>query len=231
MDTKIKTFWRNQLGSFDAAILANGDFPQCSLPLETLYGAPMLACCDEALLTLLDHNPQEVKQRLAENSICCVGDGDSLPEELKEKYRHIMHHFSEQDYNDLTKATKYLTRWDSSIHIIAYIGATGKREDHALSNIALMAWYRKHIGIEPVMLTDYGIFTAHEGDSEFKTFPRQQMSIFNLSCHRLESEGLVWSSYPYEELWQGSLNCCKGSHVEFHADGEYLVFRTYEPKE
>ena len=36
-----------------------------------------------------------------------VGDGDSLSEELKQRYAHIYHPISEQEFNDLTKATLF----------------------------------------------------------------------------------------------------------------------------
>ena len=70
-----------------------------------------------------------------------VGDGDSLPEALKQQYAHLLHLEDEQDYNDMTKATRFCMQ--RGARKIAYIGATGKREDHTLGNISLLAYYCK----------------------------------------------------------------------------------------
>ena len=157
-----------------------------------------------------------------------VGDGDSLNEVFKERYRDILHIIDEQDDNDQTKATRHCL--SMGFRSIAYVGATGKREDHTLGNISLIERYRNEMGIDAVMLTDHGYFVAAEGDAEFETFAGQQVSIFNFSCSRIESSGLKWNSYAYDSWWQGTLNEATGNSVKFCADGRYLVFRTYKGK-
>ena len=216
---------------FDTVILADGDFPTSAEPLRILYGARRLVCCDGAFTTLLSHRHEEAERARMEGRLYVVGDGDSLPTGIKREYADIITQVDEQDYNDLTKATRFsLTLPGASPQRIAYLGATGKREDHTLGNIALMAYYRREFGIQPEMFTDYGWFVTCVGNATLPTFARQQMSIFNLGCMRLESKGLRWQSYPYRELWQGTLNECTGSSVSFQADGLYLVFRTYKAK-
>lgn len=107
---------------FDAVILANGAFPTAEEPLRLLREAPYVVCCDGAAR----HWPQ---------CDAIVGDGDSVPEELRSRLIQI----DEQEDNDLTKATRYcLSR---GMRRIAYLGATGLREDHTLGNISLMARY------------------------------------------------------------------------------------------
>ena len=146
---------------------------------------------------------------------------------------------SEQEDNDLTKATRFAIgllkastkeNGEKQQPRLAYLGATGKREDHTLGNIALMMRYLRDFAILPEMYTDYGWFTPAQGDMAFSTFARQQMSIFNFSCTKLESTGLRWQSYAYKEWWQGTLNECTGSEVSFQADGDYMVYRTYDAK-
>lgn len=217
--------------SFDAVILADGDFPSAPEPLSILHEARRLVCCDGAFTTLLGHQPEEAERARTEGRLFVVGDGDSLPAGIKREYADIITQVDEQDYNDLTKATRLaLTLPGASPRRIAYLGATGKREDHTLGNIALMGYYRREMGIRPEMFTDYGWFVACAGNATLTTFARQQMSIFNLGCKRFESKGLRWQSYPYREWWQGTLNECTGRSVEFSADGPYLVFRTYKAK-
>ena len=212
---------------YDAVILADGDYPKHSIPLQILAEAEFLVCCDNAGKELI-----EQKGRIPD---AIVGDGDSVPDSFKKKHKGIYHQVTEQDYNDLTKATRFTIAHLKEIkaeepYRIAYLGATGKREDHTIGNIALMNFYRKVFGIQPVMVTDYGIFTAHEGCATLPSFLRQQVSIFNIDANRIESENLKWSSYAYKELWQGTLNEALSDTFTLRTDGSFIVYRTHEPK-
>ena len=75
------------------------------------------------------------------------------------------------------------------------------------------------------MITDYGIFSAHSGETHIQTFPHQQVSIFNLTCKNLSSQGLKWEAYACQELWQDTLNEALGNSITLTGDGEYLVYR------
>lgn len=198
----------------DCVILAAGDFPRAELPLQVLRLAKFVCCCDSAAQALIESGIREPD--------AIVGDGDSLPESYKQKYAHIFHQVSEQDDNDLTKATRYCIA--KGFRRIDYLGTTGKREDHTLGNISLLLYYRRNLGIEPRMLTDHGIFITADGPTRISTHPGQQISIFNVSCTQLTGDGLRWQPYAYHELWQGTLNEATGSEVRFLADGEFLLF-------
>ena len=132
----------------------------------------------------------------------------------------------------MTKATRYLMSLSAFKEgaKVAYLGCTGKREDHTLGNISLMMRYYSSFHLQPIMITDHGYFIPTCGESCFKTFAHQQISIFNFGCKRLESEGLLWQSYAYDALWQGTLNEASGNEVTFHADGFYMVYLTFEGK-
>ena len=114
---------------------------------------------------------------------------------------------------------------------IVYLGATGLREDHTLGNISLMARYQQEFGVEPLLATDYGWLVVAEGERRFESFPGQQVSIFNLDCQSLASEGLRWQSYPYTQWWQGTLNEATGDTFLLRGDGRYMVYRTYQRKD
>ena len=135
----------------------------------------------------------------------------------------------EQEDNDLTKATRYCL--SKGMKRIVYLGTTGKREDHTLGNISLIVRYVQEMGIEPLLATDYGWFVVAEGESEFESFKGQQVSIFNMTCNALSSEGLLWQAYPYRQWWQGTLNESAGDAFTLKGDGFYLVYRTYQAKE
>ena len=221
----------------DAVILAGGDFPRHEVPLAILHSAPLVVACDGAI----SRYPQ---------ADVVVGDGDSVPPEFRDRLVRI----DEQDDNDLTKATRYcishlspLTSHLSSLtshlspltsHLspltsqfsvprIAYLGCTGRREDHTLGNIALLMRYYREMGVEGRMLTDYGIFTPARGECTFQSYAGQQVSIFNFGSRHITSEGLKWSSYAYEQLWQGTLNEALADHFTLSADGYYMVYQTY----
>ena len=212
-------------GGFSAVILAAGDFPTHALPLHILRTAENLIVCDGALEDLLEYDIEPT---------AVVGDGDSLSEELKQRYAHIYHPISEQEFNDLTKATLFARshlKMDASTHTrprFCYLGATGKREDHTLGNISLMLYYYRQLGIDPVMVTDYGYFVAASGTMHFESFPGQQVSIFNATCKELSSKGLKWDIYPFNELWQGTLNEALSNEFTIQADGDYLIYCTHK---
>lgn len=185
---------------FDAVVVANGAFPKHETLLRILHRTPHVIACDGAAETLLNAG-------FTAQQITVIGDGDSLAPRLKRQLHFIS--INEQDDNDLTKATRYVCTQYKQIRQqltanrrlrIAYLGATGKREDHTLGNIALMMHYYDHFNVQPFMLTDEGIFIAAHGDCSFDVTPGQQISIFNFGCQQLECQGLRWPIYPFETL-------------------------------
>jgi thiamine pyrophosphokinase len=192
----------------DAVILANGDFPTTKLPLQLLREAHHVVACDGAVR----HWPQ---------ADAIIGDGDSISAE----YRHRLIQVDEQDDNDLTKATRYCMA--QGWRRIAYVGCTGRREDHTMGNIALLMRYHREFHLDVLMATDHGWFVPATGPQTFCSLPGQQVSIFNFGCTRLQSTGLKWQAYPYQQLWQGTLNEALGSKFTIEADGNYLIYRTY----
>lgn len=205
---------------FSAVILADGDYPTHPLALRLLDEATYVCCCDGAGKAFIE------KGRMPD---AIVGDGDSLTEEFKEKYQAILHLESEQDDNDLTKATRFCI--SKGFRDILYLGTTGKREDHTLANLSLMVRYLEEFDICPTLMTDHGYFTAVIGSHSFDSFEKQQVSIFNFTCTVLSGIGLRWEPYPYRTWWQGTLNEALGDSFKIEADGAYLVFRTFDTKD
>lgn len=199
------------MNEFDAVILANGAFPMADEPLRLLREARYVVCCDGAAR----HWPQ---------CDAIVGDGDSVPDELRSRLIQI----DEQEDNDLTKATRYCL--SKGLRRIVYLGTTGKREDHTLGNISLMARYAQEMGVEPLLATDYGWFVVAKGEAAFDGFKGQQVSIFNISCKTISSEGLRWQAYGYRQLWQGTLNEVLDNRFVLKGDGYFMVYRTYQTK-
>ena len=205
---------------FDTVVLCDGDYPTHAIPVSILMSAQYVCCCDKAALRYIaDGNMPQV----------IIGDGDSLPKELQQKFAHIFKRIDEQDDNDQTKATRHC--FEQGFKRIAYIGSTGKREDHTIGNISLLMRYYRQMGLDVTMITDYGYFTPAQGNITLQTFKGQQVSIFNMNCTSLSSSGLKWNAYAFGELWQGTLNEAMGNEVNIYADGYYMVFRTFKAKE
>lgn len=209
----------NTLPHFDAVILADGEFPTADIPLQILRKAKFLCCCDGAAA-------KAIAQGFMPHAI--VGDGDSLTPEFKTRHAAIIHLESEQDDNDLTKATRFCIA--KGFRHIAYLAATGKREDHTIGNIFLLPRYVQQFGITPEIYTDHGWFSVINGTTELPSFPGQQVSIFNITGKKVEGEGFTWPPYTYNELWQGTLNEAKSDRILLKTDGIMIVFRTYLAK-
>ena len=201
-------------------ILANGEFPRNDIPLSLLRGGLPVVCCDGAAEKLLDVGIMPT---------AVVGDGDSLPKALKERLSDRLVVVSRQDNNDLSKAVDYSVA--QGWRRLAIVGASGLREDHLLANISLLTMFRKKADCH--MFTNYGVFTPIGGDTVFKSFPRQQVSVFSLDKDNvLTYKGL---QYPVEGrrfayLWEGTLNSALGDSFEVRTTGETIVFQTYERK-
>jgi len=208
-------------------ILADGEQPEHEVPLRLLQEAPYIVCCDGAI------------QR-CDFADAVVGDGDSIPSWAREEYDFMFHQENEQDDNDLTKATRFCIK--KGFRRIVYLAATGRREDHTLGNISLLMRYAREFGIESLMATNYGWFVSVMAapptnglpsvpcSRSFSSFPGQQVSIFNFGCTVLRTEGLRYDGYPFTSWWQGTLNEATADHFSIVADGDYLVYRTYESK-
>ncbi|MCF0197274.1 MAG: thiamine diphosphokinase [Bacteroidaceae bacterium] len=207
----------------DAVILAAGDFPCHPVP-SALLDHPRVVCCDSAAEAFLQSRRALWR---------CIGDGDSLPESVKRDLPFI--HVAEQETNDLTKAVRLVVEELGADARVAIIGATGKREDHTIGNISLLAEYLR-IGLRATMLTDHGVFLPCRGSRVFTpadfhpacdTLQGRDLSIFNLTCRTLASEGLQYDVYPFRQWWQGTLNRILSPTFRITADGDYLVYLRY----
>jgi thiamine pyrophosphokinase len=212
-------------------IIANGSFPTLPSVLSCLGEADRVVCCDGALEKYLPwvrrQNPRPVQQ------VAVVGDGDSLSPALLNEALHeglpISHQqISEQESNDLSKAVRYAAEHTHHLNepiYVSILGATGKREDHTLGNIALLAYYSEHYPLmQFAMVGDYGTFYPVNGLRRFPSYPGQQVSLFALrSDITISVKGL---KYPIENrclewLWQGTLNESLGD--SFEVKGERVI--------
>ena len=192
----------------EAVVLANGEYPTAPLPLQILADAPYVVCCDGGADEYIrnGHTPNLI-----------IGDGDSISEENRKKYGHLLHRIAEQETNYLLSQGK---------RRIAIVGATGKREDHTLGNISLLMDYMR-AGADVRTYTDHGIFIPCRNTCTFTCQPGQQVSIINFNARKLHGLGLVYPLSDFTNWWQGTLNECIGTEFTIEAEGEYLVFLNF----
>ena len=200
--------------NIEAVVIANGDYPTRKEVLEIINAAPLTVCCDGA-----------ADDFIARGGVpdIIIGDMDSLSDENKARYSDIIIHKADQETNDQTKAVQYLL--SRGITRIAIVGATGRREDHTIANIALTAEYMA-MGAEVVSYTDSGCFIPCRDNTRLQCTPNAQVSIFNINASALRSEGLDYPIYDFTALWQGTLNCCRSGVFTISAQGDYIVFIT-----
>lgn len=200
--------------NIEAVVIANGEYPTRKEVLEIINAAPLTVCCDGA-----------ADDFIARGGVpdIIIGDMDSLSDENKARYSDIIIHNPDQETNDQTKAVQYLL--SRGITRIAIVGATGRREDHTIANIALTAEYMA-MGAEVVSYTDSGCFIPCRDNKRLQCTPNAQVSIFNINATALRSEGLDYPIYDFTALWQGTLNCCRSGEFTISAQGDYIVFIT-----
>jgi thiamine pyrophosphokinase len=155
----------NSVSNKYSVILCDGKFPEHRTPLELLNRADKIICCDGATVKLLQYG-------LEPYSI--VGDMDSLPDSLINKYSDRVFFDPDQETNDQTKAVRWCH--ERNINPLIILGATGLREDHTIGNIALTTDYAEFIDV--MMVTDTGIFIPLNKTKTFRCRKGRQISIF-----------------------------------------------------
>ena len=194
-------------------ILASGLFPTTERALRYLREADFLACCDGAAndCVAAGFEPDVI-----------VGDGDSIAPNVMERYADRVVRIAEQETNDLSKTFHHclqLGRRDAFV----ILGATGKREDHALANLALLMDYaEEHADV--MMVSDFGTFYPCCDTKRLSVNPGQEVSIWNFGASYFSGEGLMYPLYDFTKLWQGTLNVATRPDIAVHAKGTFLLY-------
>ena len=204
----------------NTVVLADGAFPEHKIPLGILKSASRIICCDGAAGSLISFGLEP---------FAIVGDCDSLNPEIINKYADRIYEDADQETNDLTKAVRWCS--DSGFKDIVILGATGKREDHTVGNISLLAEYAQFINVK--MITDTGIFYPALNSCNFESSPGQQISIFSINPEtEITTSGL---RYPLDKRklknwWEATLNEATGDYFELKfKKGNIIVFLEFPP--
>ena len=198
-------------------IVANGEFPTHSIPIEILENSTSILACDGA-------TNQLVQNGYTPNMI--IGDLDSISKNYRIKFENIIIKKANQNSNDLRKAINYAL--DNNIMDISIIGASGKREDHIIANIFSLLYY-KDLNIK--LFTDEGCFSCIHESKNIESFKGQQVSIFSIDqTIRITSNNLMYNfnQSPISTIYSGTLNESTSDNFKLKiSHGSLLIFQTY----
>lgn len=195
-----------------AVIIANGDFPKKDFPKYIISSADYIICCDNAFRTFLRHGKDPFF--IGKTPTAVIGDMDSLPKSIQEKYKDIIVKVDEQDYNDLTKAMRYVLEKLPDVDTIHFVATTGKREDHTIGNISLMMEYMRMFdldskGISIDMTSDYSSILPVTDSCTLDVGQGRQVSIISPdNSLNIVSDGLKWQTdgVVFDNWWKATLN-------------------------
>lgn len=191
------------------AILCNGEFPCREQVRRRLLESDVLVCCDGAAEALAGYRVPDA----------VVGDMDSISPELACRYAGRQVRVAEQESNDMTKAYRHVLSMHDGMSpgtpfSVTFYGAGGKREDHTIGNVSLLADYAWEAFTEgrPVtlsMVSDHGSFFPLTDSVSFCLPEGTPVSIFSFdSTVEISSEGLQYptSGVVFDKWWKATLN-------------------------
>ena len=193
----------------ETVIVANGEFPKKDgVAWRLLAAAKRVVCCDGAADTY--------RRRFRRWPDVIIGDFDSV--RVRSVPCRVIHD-ADQDTNDLEKAMTYCAKqgWRNPI----IVGATGKREDHAIGNVFRALDY----GCE--IVTDRGRFVPVCGKASFKVAKGSAVSIFAPDPKtRMTSNGLEWplDDVKFKNLYCATLNRTTATRVSLTATHPVYVY-------
>ena len=194
----------------NVVIVCNGDFPRTEYPRYLLREADFIIVCDGALSKYLRKMKAVFsKERLPD---LVIGDMDSLSKSMQEKYKDLIVKVEEQDYNDQTKAFRWVMENLGEASLIRIVGATGQREDHTIGNMSLLMEYTRMFDLKDrivEMVTDHGTVFAATDTFEMECGTGRKVSIFSPdNSLKIKSSGLQWQTgeVVFDNWWKATLN-------------------------
>jgi thiamine pyrophosphokinase len=199
-------------------IVCSGEFPKKEFPLYLLRSAGRIICCDGAFKTWLHKapaifgkNPDGEPTRMPD---AVIGDMDSLPQSLQDRYSSLITKVSEQESNDMMKAYRLMRSRFPEVNDIHFIGATGKRADHTIGNLGHLMDITREIAEEGSEIAvdsvdDYGTAFAVTDSCELHVGEGRSVSIMSPdNTLNIVSEGLEWqtSGVVFDNWWKATLN-------------------------
>lgn len=193
------------------AIIANGTPPETPGERAALARCEGCVCCDGL--------PPEGAPPLLQ----VVGDMDSLREPLPEGLATDCR--DDQETNDLSKAVRWCRERFPEARL-DYFGATGRREDHTLANLALIAAFGRPASV----FTASGRLEVLPAGAHSLDVPRDwPISFLSFVPQRLTARGVVWpvESLLLNTLWRATLNRTCAETLSLECQAPLLVYQPW----
>ncbi len=194
-------------------ILANGRFPTHPIPLNILDKAGTVICTDGSADTFLKYDrPPHV----------IIGDLDSTKLE-KHEFKGLWIQAPDQNKTDLQKTLEWCLIND--LNDVVVLGTMGKREDHSLWNLYMLAEFSQKMKI--YFVTDYSCIYCFKGEKSFKSTKGQLISIVAIGLVKsISTKGLKYplnqESLPPE--CNGISNEAEGDEFSIDTSGPIWLF-------
>ncbi len=193
------------------ALIANGT------PPETPWERAALAQCDGCVCC--DRLPPKGAPELLQ----IVGDCDTLRAEVPPHLLTDLH--ADQETNDLTKAMRWCRAHypEATLH---YFAVTGRREDHTLANLALIA----EAGERAEIATEAGHFHVLPGGSHALTVRAEApISFLSFVPQTLSATSVVWpvERLRLDSLWRATLNRTTADTLTLTCEAPLLVYQPW----
>jgi len=198
-------------------ILANGKYPSHPYPLEIIDKAKTLISTDGSANKLKNHGYDPT---------FIIGDMDSIIN-VQEFTESEFLHIPKQDNTDLEKVFDYCI--ESLVKEVRVLGATGIRDDLAMTNMLLLLKYYEKLKIK--MVTDNYLIECFKGKRTFNSFAGQQVSL--IAVYRVKSvttKGLEYSlnRQSLSPSGLGVSNTSIGNKFTIKASNKLLIFRSHK---
>lgn len=193
------------------AIIANGTPPETKEELGALAACGGCVCCDR------------LPPAGAPPLLQVVGDLDTL--RTAEIPQALLSHDSDQETNDLTKAVRWCERHKPEA-CLDYFSVTGRREDHTVANLALIAGYGRPARI----FTAHGRFQLFcAGQARLSVRPGTPISFLSFVAQRVTVRGVVWpvENLLLDTLWRATLNRTSDSSLDLCCEAPLFVYQPW----
>lgn len=193
------------------AVIANGAAPDSPGERVALRACDGCVCCDRL--------PPVGSPPLLQ----VVGDMDTPHDFVPPHLLTDCH--ADQETNDLTKAMRWTLAHYPEAEI-AYFAVTGKREDHTLGNLALIAEWNRPAHI----FTNAGNFVVlTAGDHTLPVSVGTPISFLSFQSQVINVTGVVWpvENLLLNSLWRATLNRTQADRLTIHCEAPLFIYQPW----
>ena len=194
-------------------VLANGQFPMHTIPLQILDDAGTVICTDGSADTLLQF------ERIPH---IIIGDHDSTSLN-KNDFKGLWVDVPDQHRTDLQKTLEWCLVND--LNEITVLGAMGEREDHSLGNLHVLAEFSEKLTVH--FTTDFARIYCINGEKTFPSKKGQQISITAIkNVSSITTKGLKYAldNEPFPPACNGISNEAEGDEFSIFTSHPIWLF-------